>query len=310
MMKASPILLFLICSSPILTSQETIPLWTGDIPHRISTQETETEDPNRDIRWITRIQEPTIEVYLPSRPNRTGSAILICPGGGYAGLAYDWEGTDVAKWLNAQGIAGIVLKNRVPKSTSLTHPSVAPISDAQRAMRIIRNRAQEWDIDPDQIGVMGFSAGGHLASTLGTQYDRRVYPPSDAIDKKSARPDFMILVYPVITFDSLHAHMGSRENLIGKNAVQDSVDRYSSELHVKQDTPPTLLVHSADDQAVSVENSLLFYRALIKNKVKAEMHLYEQGGHGYSLAIGKGHLASWTDRVKEWLVHVQSTAVR
>lgn len=278
----------------------TIPLWEGTPPLQkvLDLKETSVRE---GILRIANVQNPTIEVYLPSRQIANGKAVLIFPGGGYGILAYDWEGTDFAKWLNAQGIAGIVVKYRLPKSESLTDPKEVPLLDAQRAMRLTRHHATEWSIDPAKIGVMGFSAGGHLASTVSTQYKHEVDRPMDAIDAISARPDFSILVYPVISFRDVSAHSGSRTALIGENPSQELIDRFSGELNVNAETPPTFLVHAQDDAGVPIENSFLYYKALHQNKVKASLHIYPTGSHGFGFGLGKGSLDGWRDVLLGWM---------
>lgn len=281
-------------------SQEIIPLWSGEIPNSQSSDETEIRREG-DLLWIQNVQEPTLEIYLPTKRNATGQAVIICPGGGYFGLAYDWEGTDIAKFLNSKGIAAFVLKYRLPGSKSVVIRYKAPLQDAQRAVRLVRNNAEQWNVDTNQVGIMGFSAGGHLASTLGTHYDQDRYSLRTKIDSLSARPDFMILMYPVITMKSEYTHGGSKNNLLGEDAPQDLVDQYSNELQVDENTPPTFLVHATDDNTVPVMNSILFYQALVEAGVSAEMHIYPEGGHGFSLAIGRGYLRTWVDRLSEWL---------
>lgn len=286
-------------------SQEVIPLWPDKIPNHQESDETEILE-DGDILWIKQVQVPTLEVYLPAKSNATGRAVIICPGGGYAGLAYDWEGTDIAKWFNSKGIAAFVLKYRLPASKSIITGHEAPLQDAKRAIRIVRNNSADWGISSDQIGIMGFSAGGHLASTLGTHHDHEdtfgtTSYQTDDIDRLSAKPDFMILIYPVITMDDKYTHGGSRENLIGKDPGTDLIDYYSNEKQIDENTPPTFIVHSTDDTAVPVDNSILFYQALRKEDIHAEMHIYPTGGHGYSLAIDKGYLQSWPDRLYDWL---------
>ncbi len=282
-------------------AQNTIlPIWPNDIPNSIKTDEKE-EVVSADIIRIAKVQVPQIEVYLPAKKIATGQAVLIFPGGGYSKLAYDWEGTDFAKLLNAKGIAGIVVKYRLPSSKSQTEIHKVPLQDAQRALRTVRSKAAEWNIDPDKIGILGFSAGGHLASTLGTHYNEEVYPKKDAIDNLSARPDFMTLAYPVITMGEPNTHGGSRKKLLGENPSQKMVDHFSNELQVTADTPPTFLLHATDDPGVPVENSLLFYAALRKNKVPTEMHIYPTGGHGFALGLQDPHLATWTDQWVGWL---------
>lgn len=282
--------------------QEKLFLWPeGFVPNQEVSQEKE-KITKADIIIIENVQNPSIEIYLPSKSIRTGKAVVICPGGAYGFLAYDWEGTDFAKALNAKGIAAFVLKYRLPTSASIIDPKWAPLQDVQRAMRLVRSHAKRWDIDPTKVGIMGFSAGGHLASTLGTHYNRETLDRlKDTIDSLSARPDFMALIYPVITFDKKHYHGGSKNNLIGKNASTDLVNEFSNNLHVNSNTPPSFLVHSADDKAVPIANSLLFYSALIKNGVSAEMHLYPRGGHGFALARGKGSLEDWPQLLFNWI---------
>ncbi len=281
-------------------SQETIPLWSKKIPNHQETDEVETQKKG-NILWIENVQKPTLEIYLPAKKNATGKAMVICPGGGYQGLAYDWEGTDIAKYLNSKGIAAFVLKYRLPKSNAIILGRKAPLQDAQRAIRLVRHNSEKWNISKNQIGIMGFSAGGHLASTLGTHYNDGEDSLTSTIDSLSARPNFMVLIYPVITMRSSYVHQGSRNNLLGKNPTQELIDFYSNELHVNKNTPPTFIVHSTDDKAVSVMNSILFYQALEKEGIYSEMHIYPEGGHGFALAIGQGHLQTWIDRLSEWI---------
>ncbi|MBN7812607.1 alpha/beta hydrolase [Algoriphagus sp. H41] len=277
-----------------------LPLWEGTPP--LQTQmDLQEEVVYQDIIRIANVQAPTIEVYLPSKQLSTGQAVVIFPGGGYGILAYDKEGTDFAKWLNAQGIAGIVVKYRLPISKSLTDAKEVPLMDAQRAIRLVRQNAAAWNIAPDKVGVLGFSAGGHLASTLSTQYAHEVERPKDAVDALSARPDFSILAYPVISFRDAAVHAGSRKNLIGENPSQELLDRFSGELNVNAQTPPTFLVHAQDDKGVPIENSLLFYSALHKNGVKASLHIYPTGGHGFGFGLGKGSVETWRDTLLVWM---------
>jgi len=288
-----------------VSSQEILPLWPEGVPNQRESQEKEKRI-ETDILRIENVQNPTLEIYLPAKSIRTGKAVLICPGGGYRILAYDWEGTDFAKALNAKGIAAFVLKYRLPNSLSIIDPKWAPLQDAQRAIRLIRKHARKWDVNPGQVGVMGFSAGGHLASTLGTHYLENTLPNStNPIDQINARPDFLALLYPVITFDKKHYHGGSKNSLIGKEATAEQIKYFSNNLQVNATTPPTFLLHSADDKAVPVANSLLFYEALIKNEVPVEMHLFPKGGHGYALARGKGALEEWPDLLYRWILDLK-----
>ncbi len=296
-------LLILLLNSLILStySQDLkLPLWDG-IPPLQSNTDTEEKHVREGILRISDVQIPEIEVYFPTKQILNGQAVVILPGGGYRILAYDWEGTDFAKWFNSEGITGIVLKYRLPEGKSQSDPKEVPLLDAQRAIRLVRQHAKEWGIDPENIGVMGFSAGGHLASTLSTQYDHAIEREMDEVDKLSARPDFSILVYPVISFRDAAAHSGSREALIGKNASDELTDRFSGELNVNDQTPPTFLVHAQDDLGVPVKNSLLYYEALVEHEVPAAMHLYPSGGHGFAFGIGKGNVENWRSELISWL---------
>ncbi|UJH91034.1 alpha/beta hydrolase [Antarcticibacterium sp. 1MA-6-2] len=280
--------------------QETLSLWPDGIPNSEKSNEKEIQN-QQEILSISKVQEPSIEVYLPSKRLATGQAVVICPGGGYGFLSYDWEGTDFAKWLNSKGIAGVVLKYRLPDSKSVIESYKAPLQDVQRAIRLVRANSEKWNIQNNKVGIMGFSAGGHLAASLATRFDEDYLEKEDAVDKLSARPDFSVLVYPVISMKNGITHGGSRRNLLGENAAEELVNQFSNELQVTKDTPPTFLVHTADDTAVPVENSLLFYKALTDKDIPAEMHLYPKGGHGFAMAKEGGYLATWTDRLSDWL---------
>ena len=279
----------------------TIPLWAaGKVPNYQKTDEVEKSE-STDIVRISKVQSPDIAVFLPAKKNSTGQAVIICPGGGYAYLSYNWEGTDVAKLLNAKGIAAIVLKYRLPNAKSNITPNLSPLMDAKRAMRMVRAYADKWGIKKNNIGIMGFSAGGHLASTLATHFDDGDRNSGDSIEQQSSRPDFAVLVYPVISMDKKITHMGSRNNLIGENPDSSLAKTYSNELEVTKQTPPTFLLHATDDKAVPVENSLRFYQALKDNGVPVEMHIFPTGGHGFGLALGKGTLETWTDLLVSWM---------
>ncbi|TVQ01455.1 MAG: alpha/beta hydrolase [Balneolaceae bacterium] len=294
------IFLIVLLTSPVFSQPIILPLWDGTPPlqQEMYLEEVHTRE---GILRISNVQTPILEVYLPDEQIANGSAVLIFPGGGYTILAYDWEGTDFAKWLQNNGIAGIVVKYRLPVSESLTDPKEVPLADAQRAIRLVRHHAESWGIDPEQVGIMGFSAGGHLASTLSTQYEYRALPSTDAIDSLSARPDFTILVYPVISFRDASSHSGSRRNLLGDEPSQALVDRFSGELHVTNETPPTFLIHSQDDSGVPVRNSLLYFEALTNNGVSASLHVYPAGGHGFAFGTGNGAVEGWTNVLLNWL---------
>ncbi len=297
--------LILCLAIDVLQSQNFIlPLWEGDPPNYRESGEMMKSDTTNIVR-LSLVQYPDIAVFLPSKRNATGEAVVICPGGGYHILAYDWEGSDIARWFSSRGIAAAVLKYRLPVSKSNIIPHKTPLMDAQRAFRMVRYHAESWNIDPGKIGIMGFSAGGHLASTLSTHFDEGDPGNTDPVEKISCRPDFSILLYPVISFSEEFSHSGSRAALLGEDPDPELVKYYSNEQQVTAETPPAILIHSGDDEGVPVQNSLAYYRALLKKGIPAEMHVYPYGGHGYSLAIGRGHLATWPDRVLEWIRYIQ-----
>lgn len=284
----------------------TLPLWpAGMVPNFQKTGEVEKSE-STDIIRISKVQAPEIAVFLPSKKTATGQAVIICPGGGYAYLSYNWEGTDVAKLLNAKGIAAIVLKYRLPNSKSNITPYLSPLMDAKRAMRMVRANADKWNIKKNNIGIMGFSAGGHVASTLATHFDEGDPQSKDSIEQQSSRPDFAVLIYPVISMDPTITHMGSHNNLIGEHADSSLTKFYSNELQVTKQTPPTFLLHATDDQAVPVENSLRFYEALKNMGVPVEMHIFPTGGHGFGLGLGKGSLETWPELLVAWLRSLSS----
>jgi acetyl esterase/lipase len=257
-------------------------LWQGQAPGALGTEEKD---------------RPFLDVY-PAGQASNGCAVVICPGGGYGDLALDHEGIQVARWLNTSGVSAFVLHYR-NNGTGYKNP--APLSDAQRAVRLVRHRAKELAIDPNRIGILGFSAGGHLASSLGTHFQTSAYEIADEIDKVSCRPDFMVLVYPVITFDPPFAHTGSRDNLLGKDAKEELVRRFCNHLWVTKDTPPTFLVHANDDKAVPPENSILFYEALRRAEIGAEMHIFIKGGHGFGMNKGVGPAEEWIILCEKWM---------
>jgi acetyl esterase/lipase len=300
------LLLTLSISDNLFAQQYSLPLWTKEIPNSQKSGDTELYRESSGLMGYALVQYPDIKVFLPTKRNATGQAVIICPGGGYQGLAYDLEGLDYAKFMNTIGVAGIVLKYRLPVSKSNVVPYKSPLMDVQRAIRIVRFNAAKWNINPDKIGVMGSSAGGHLASTVGTHFDYGIKDAKDSIDQVSCRPDFMILMYPVITFTQPSMHKGSRDNLLGKEPNPELDKEFSNELQVKKDTPPTLLVLADDDTGVPAENSLLFYQALRKNKIPAEMHIYAQGGHGFGLGVNKLELELWPQACHQWLKWIDS----
>ena len=291
--------LALLSINPSLSQEYTLPLWAKNIPNQNNIHVEETSEIT-DLVRIQQVDKPMIEVYLPSKKSQSGEAVVICPGGGYKILAYEWEGKDVAKWFNANGIAAIVLKYRLPHTPNNIEGRLSPFLDLQRAVRLTRYNADKWNIDPHKVGIIGFSAGGHLVSTLGTHFEDNFFT-SDSIDLISCRPDLMILMYPVITFKEPYLHSGSRHFLIGDSPDSALIKYYSNELHITEKTPPTFLVHATDDKAVPVENSLMFYDELKKKGVSAEMHIFPEGGHGFSLATGKGRLEQWKNLCIDWV---------
>lgn len=300
MKKINILIPLFICSFCAFSQTHQLNLWPG-LPPLQKESGMQEQVTYQGIQRISNVQTPSLEVYLPSQQIATGEAVLIFPGGGYGLLAYDWEGTDFAKWLNSHGIAGIVVKYRLPLSASLTDPKEVPLLDAQRAIRLVRKHAEEWQINPSKVGIMGFSAGGHLAATLSTSFSHQLPLEKDAIDTLSARPDFSILVYPVISFRDAATHGGSRKNLIGDPANPELVQRFSNELQVTSDTPPTFLVHAQDDKAVPLENSLLYYQALHAHGVKASLHIYPTGGHGFAFGLDKGAVSGWRETLLDWM---------
>ncbi|MBO9201499.1 MULTISPECIES: alpha/beta hydrolase [Niastella] len=288
----------LICFVLITCAQTVIPLYPDSVPNSKPVPDEEKADTNASGRiMISKISRPTITVYLPPKEKANGAAVIVIPGGGYRMVAAVHEGSEVAKRFNDMGVTAFVLKYRLPSDVTMVNKEIGPVQDAQRAIQLVRDRAKEWEIDKNRVGIIGFSAGGHLASTAGTHFNH-VY--IDAGKKTNLRPDFMILVYPVISFADTICHMGSRDNLIGKDPSPEKKEEYSNELQVTKKTPPTYLVHAEDDSTVKVQNMLLFATALQKNKVPFDFYLYEKGGHGFGLT-NKTSDVKWMDLVQEWM---------
>jgi acetyl esterase/lipase len=281
----------------MLQAQKILPLYEGNIPNSKPSTDNENVEVTNGISIVHNISRPTLTVFMPQAGKSNGTALIICPGGGYWINAISHEGTDVAKKFNEMGVTVFVLKYRIPNDATMINREIGPLQDAQQAIKTVREKAKEWNINPNRIGIMGFSAGGHLASTAGTHFETAVI---DNPNKTSLRPDFMMLIYPVISFDENVGHMGSREQLIGKTPSSDKIKLYSNELQVTKNTPPTFLVHASDDDVVKSENSVLFYQHLIENKVPAEMHIYQAGGHGFGMN-NKTTQDSWMERGKAWL---------
>ena len=275
-------------------------LYPDTVPNSKPTSITEKIE-RGEYSKITNVSSPGIAVYLPTRRFATGQAVVICPGGGYVQLSMDLECTDIARYFNSIGVAAAVLKYRLPSMESNIRPHLAPLMDAKRAVRLVRFNAQKWNIDPRKIGIMGFSAGGHLASTLGTHFDYGNHSSADSVEQQSCRPDFMILVYPVISFTDSVKHTRSRKALLGEDPDMDLVFDYSNELQVKADTPPAFLVHADNDSGVPVENSLRMVQAMRAKHIPVELHVLSEGGHGFGLGLDNNHVASWTRNLKWWL---------
>jgi acetyl esterase/lipase len=278
----------------------TLKVWPAGVPGSINndTYVEKVSEANGLPARIEKVTDPTLTVFLPPTELATGKAVLICPGGGYGFLSFINEAYPIAKWLNDNGIAGIILKYRLPSDLIMKDKAIGPLQDAQEAMRLIRRNAAAWNINPGKVGVIGFSAGGHLASTLSTHYADKVYP---LIDSVGARPDFSLLIYPVITMDDTFTHGGTRRSLLGDNPSEEAIKRFSNEMQIDGKTPPTFLVHSTDDKAVPVKNSIVYYESLLKNNVTSEMHIFQKGGHGYGLAEKRGTESAWPSLCIRWI---------
>jgi acetyl esterase/lipase len=296
-------LLFLtvaIMSSSIPSAQTIIPLYKVVPNSKPALNYEEVADTGKDgIIRISKVSVPEITVFKAADSKKNNTAVIICPGGGYSILAYNLEGTDVAKILNSWGITGVVLKYRLPDDAIMKDKSIGALQDAQRALQYVRQHSDELNINPQKVGIMGFSAGGHLASTASTHFEKSYIDNPENI---SLRPDFSILAYPVISFTDSLAHMGSRENLIGKNPSPELVKNFSNELQVTKNTPRTFLVLAADDDVVNPENSIKYYEALLKNHISAEMHILQNGGHGFGTHLLQGK-DNWMDLLKVWMEH-------
>ena len=293
---------FLLLLFGIITNlhsqNEILPLW-NKIPDEINTPDYKEKEAIKEgkIQSTSLVTTPTLSVFLPKeiKPNQT--AILIFPGGGYSHLSMNKEGSKVAEWFNTLGIAAFVVKYRLPSDLIMKNKTVGPLQDAQEAIRYVRSNAAKWNIDSNKIGTIGFSAGGHLASTLATHFGDKVYESKFNV---SARPDFSILIYPVISMENGITHKGSQTSLLGKNPSQALIDDFSNEKKITSETPPTFLIHASDDNAVLPENSINYYLALKKKNIPAELHIYEIGGHGFGLGV-KDTSQFWTNDCKEWL---------
>uniref|UniRef100_UPI003216B9A4 alpha/beta hydrolase n=1 Tax=uncultured Draconibacterium sp. TaxID=1573823 RepID=UPI003216B9A4 len=287
------LLILLFLSTSLMAQDKALKVWPNGAPNDNGMKEPEEKYDGIRVRNVS---EAEMYVYLPEKDKNTGVAVVICPGGGYRIEAMDHEGHEIATFLQGKGIAGIVLKYRLPYG----HHEI-PSCDARRAIRTVRKNALEWGIDPERIGIAGSSAGGHLASTAGTVFDAGNKESSDPVDQQSCRPNFMLLLYPVISFDEDFGHMGSRENLIGKGHDKNLIKKYSNELNVTEQTPPTFLVLADDDKSVPPRNSIEFYSALKRYDIPAEMHIFQQGGHGFGIRKTGLPVDEWPELFYNWL---------
>ncbi|WP_428657165.1 alpha/beta hydrolase [Runella sp.] len=285
-------ILFCLFSTLTCFAQQEIPLYKGAVPNAKDVPNEEVKTPSN---VVSKVSQPTLTVFLPPKDKATGAAVIVCPGGGYGVLVIKREGYDVAEAFTKRGIAAFVLKYRLPSDKTMIDPSIGPLQDAQQAIKTIRQRAAEWNVDPQKIGIMGFSAGGHLAATAGTHFEKSAVPNSEGI---SVRPDFMVLVYPVISFMEGIGHKGSGVNLLGKTASTEQMKLYSNEQQVTAATPPAFITHASDDTVVPVKNSLIFYEALQQNKVLSELHIYSKGEHGY---LKVPAFDEWFGRCLHWM---------
>ena len=274
-------------------AQTVIPLYEGEIPGAIKASSEEKYDTVK--RVAVKVENPTITAYLPRKDKSTGAAVLVCPGGGYGGLVIGKEGYDIAAYFSSKGVAAFVLKYRLPEDRIMKDKSTGPLQDAQQALQIIRSNAAAWNIDVNRVGIMGFSAGGHLASTVGTHFAQPILKTNST---QNVRPDFMILVYPVVSMSDSLGHRGSRNNLLGKNASDEKMKLFSNELQVTEQTPPAFLIHAGDDKVVDVDNSIAFYEGLRHKKIPAEMHIYPKGDHGFVLNMPTDE---WMNLVMKWM---------
>lgn len=288
--------LLAVTGSAAAAEPSVLPVWPDAVPGdygEVGPERVRAPDeaPTRDAKWITNVAKPALSVFRPDPARNSGTAILICPGGGYWNLAWDLEGEEVAAWLNGAGVTAVVLKYRVPRRGGQPErlPAPGPLLDAQRAISLVRSRAAEWKIVPDRIGILGFSAGGHLAVATGTQFDQRGYDPVDDADRFSCRPDFVVAVYPGYLVEQQRA------------GVEVDPPVLAPYLRIPQNTPPTFLVHASDDPVAGVANSLVLYQALQRAKVAAELHVYARGGHGFGVRQSPLPCSTWTERCLDWL---------
>lgn len=276
----------------LASAQEVIELWPEGVPGLRADASPERMENNR----VSNVHVPSLTVFPAPADKATGAAVIICPGGGYVRLSMENEGTSAARWFNSIGVTAFVLRYRM---VEYGHP--APLRDALRAVRLVRSRAADFAVQPDRIGMIGFSAGGHLAASAGTLFDGAEGRTGAALDAVSGRPDFLLLMYPVITMETPHTHRGSRDALLGREATPDLIQSMSLHTRVTKETPPTFLVHTQEDRGVPADNSILFYQALTAAGVPAELHIFEKGPHGFGMRSDLGPTSRWIDRAEDWM---------
>lgn len=290
------LIVFCLFSALDFNAQQIAPLYDQAIPNEVPNSMKETV-----LYWggefggYKSVSIPTLEIYLPKKRNVKSAAVVICPGGGYKTESYQEEGIDIAKTFVKHGVAAFILKYRLPSDSIMVDKSIGPLQDAQQAIKVLREKAANWNIDVHKIGIMGFSAGGHLASSAGVHFDSSFIPNNE---QTSLRPDFMILVYPVISMTDKLTHRDSRRKLLGEPAPVEKINYFSSELQVTDSTPPAWITHATDDKTVDVDNSIVFYEALKEHKVPVEMHIYPKGDHGFVLNIPP---EKWMSSLFEWM---------
>ncbi|MGK9476441.1 alpha/beta hydrolase [Melioribacter sp. OK-6-Me] len=278
----------------VSNAQEIINLYSGDIPNsrKASVKEEYTSGIYRGVT------NPTLEIYLPDKEKSNGTAVIICPGGAYGVVVYQAEGVRTAKELAKSGVTAFVLKYRIPDDATMIDKKIGPLQDAQQAIKVVREGANKWGIDTNKIGIMGFSAGGHLAATAATHYKHAYI---ENVNNSNLRPDFLILIYPVISMQDELTHLDSRKNLLGSNPSQDIIQQFSNELQVDSNTPPTYITHAGDDRVVTVDNSIIFYKKLQQNNVPAELHIYPRGNHGF---VFLQPAEEWITPILKWLRNI------
>lgn len=294
------LLLLSILNSQITMAQKEFSIYSGKIPNSIACELKMYSGKNTSGKtFYANISSPTLTVYIPIKKDSLKTAVLICPGGGYSRVVVEHEGEEVAKAFNEIGITAFVLKYRLPNDTCMTNKEIVPLQDAQQSIKLIRDYAKEYDINPKKVGVIGFSAGGHLASTLGTKFQTNYISNKETTN---LRPDFMLLCYPVISMKEDICHKGSRDRLIGNSPTGEMTQLFSNELHITTETPITFIVHAQDDKTVQIINSIRFYENLLAHKVKAEIHIYQTGGHGFGL-YNANQPQHWFELATQWLLN-------